>query len=77
MYVGIKKVDWWRQWVDLNLMKDLPIFIRPNALWIVFMVLNDGIWMSHTDQKRDYESFSHPQWNLKDFDFLLRIIKNL
>ena len=23
--------------------------------------VNDGIEMTHTDQKRDYESFSHPR----------------
>ena len=37
---------------------------------------NDESWMSHIDQKRDYDSFSRHQWNLEDLDFLLRIITN-
>ena len=67
-------MDWWRQWADLNLMKDLPILMRFNALWIVFMIFNDGSEMSHIDRKRDYESFSRPKWNPGDLDFLSRII---
>ena len=72
LWNSIKKVDWWRQWVDLKLMKDLPILIRSNALWLVFMILNgyDGNWMSHIDRKRDYESFSRSKWNPEDLDFL-------
>ena len=71
-------MDWWRQWVDLKLMKDLPILVRLNALWVVFMLVNDGndgSWMSHSDWKRDYDSFSRPQWNLEDFHNQFNFLK--
>jgi len=53
------------------LMMDWPILIRFNALWVAFMIFDgyDGSWMSHIDRKRDYDSFSRPKWNLKDWDF--------
>ena len=70
-------MDWWRQWVDLNFMTELVIFIRPNALWIVFMIRNDGNLMSHTHQKREYDSFHHPQWNLENLDFLFRFLQGM
>jgi len=41
------------------------------------MIRNDGNWMSHTDQKRDYDSFYHPQWNLEDLDFLFRFLQGM
>ena len=63
----LKNEEWWRQWVDLNLMIDLAIFIRPHALGIIFIVRNDEIWMRHTDQKRDYKSFSNLHWNPEDW----------